>query len=225
MTIMIKAALAKIIENKNLTKAEAYESMTDIMKGVATPSQIAGFLVALRMKTETIEEIAGLALAMRDASKSLTLYPKLLVDCCGTGGDGQGGLNLSTAAAFVVAGAGLTVAKHGNRSISSRCGSADLLEILGVKVDPPTAAIEQSINVAGIGFLFAPNFHPAMKNVMPTRKELGIRTVFNILGPLTNPAKAQVQLVGVYSEKMTSVIANVLAKMNLKGGLVVHSHG
>ncbi len=222
---MIKEVIVKLIEDKNLTKDEAYESMTDIMKGAATPSQIAGFLVALRKKGESVEEIAGLALAMRDAAQSLTIHPKLLVDCCGTGGDGQGGLNLSTAAAFVVAGAGLTVAKHGNRSISSRCGSADVLEILGVKIDPPTVAVEDSLNKVGIGFMFAPSFHPAMKHAMPTRKELGIRTVFNILGPLTNPAKAQIQLIGVYSKEMTMVIANVLAKMNLRAGLVVHSHG
>ncbi len=222
---MIKDAIVKIIEDKDLTRNEAYESMSDMMKGAATQSQIAGFLVALRKKGETVEEIAGLALAMRDAAVQLTVHPKLMVDCCGTGGDGKGGLNLSTAAAFVAAGAGLTIAKHGNRSISSRCGSADVLEILGVRIDPPPAAVEHSLNMSGIGFMFAPSFHPAMKYAMPTRKELGIRTVFNILGPLTNPAKAQIQLIGVYSEKMTNVIANVLAKMGQRAGLVVHSQG
>jgi anthranilate phosphoribosyltransferase len=222
---MIKEAIAKLVDDIDLKQEEAYASMEDIMKGTATPSQVAGFLVALRNKGETVEEIAGLALGMRDAAQSLTLHPTDLVDCCGTGGDGKGGLNLSTAASFVAAGAGLTVAKHGNRSISSRCGSADVLEIMGVRIDPPVAVVEQSLNQAGIGFMFAPNFHPAMKNAMPTRKELGIRTVFNILGPLTNPAKASVQLIGVFNKGMTSLIAKVMARMGHKAGLVVHSDG
>lgn len=222
---MIKEAINKLIETEDLSKQEAYDVMKDIMSGQATPSQIAGFLVALRNKGETVEEIAGCALAMRDAAVPLTLKTNRIVDSCGTGGDGKGGLNVSTAAAFVVAGAGLTVAKHGNRSVSSKCGSADVLEILGVKLDAPSAVIEMSLNEVGIGFLFAPHFHPAMKYAMPTRKELGIRTVFNILGPLTNPAKAGVQLIGVYKKELTKLLANVMAKMGHKAGLVIHSNG
>lgn len=222
---MIKDAISIIIEGKDLSKQQAYDVMKDIMGGQATPSQIAGFLVALRDKGETIDEIAGCALAMRDAAVPLSIKTDRIVDSCGTGGDGKGGLNVSTAAAFVAAGAGLTVAKHGNRSVSSKCGSADVLEMLGVKLDAPAAVIEMSLNDTGIGFLFAPNFHPAMKHAMPTRKELGIRTVFNILGPLTNPARASVQLIGVYKKEMTKLIAGVMAKMGHKAGLVVHSDG
>ncbi len=222
---MIKDAISIIVEGKDLTKQQAYDVMKDIMQGQATPSQIAGFLVALRDKGETIDEIAGCALAMRDAAVPLSLKTDRIVDSCGTGGDGKGGLNVSTAAAFVAAGAGLTVAKHGNRSVSSKCGSADVLEMLGVKLDAPAAVIEMSMNDTGIGFLFAPNFHPAMKHAMPTRKELGIRTVFNILGPLTNPAKATVQLIGVYKKEMTRLLASVTAKMGHKASLVVHSNG
>jgi anthranilate phosphoribosyltransferase len=222
---MIKEAIVSLLEDKNLSKKEAYAAMKDIMTGQATPSQIGGYLVALRKKGETVEEIAGMALAMRDSAVPLTIHPVNLVDCCGTGGDSQGGLNVSTAASFVVAAAGFTVAKHGNRSITSQSGSADVLEMMGIRVDSPTAAMEHAINAAGIGFLFAPVFHPAMKYAMPTRKELGFRTVFNILGPLTNPAKAQVQLIGVFNPKLQADIANVLKLMGHKAGLVVHSHG
>jgi anthranilate phosphoribosyltransferase len=222
---VIKEVIAKLVEGENLKQADAYVVMKEIMEGAATPSQIAGFLVALRNKGETADEIAGCALAMRDSAQMMALTPSLIVDSCGTGGDGQGGLNVSTAASFVVAGAGFTVAKHGNRSISSKCGSADVLEALGVRVDPPSFVVEQSINTIGIGFMFAPEFHPAMRHAMPTRKELGIRTIFNMLGPLTNPARASVQLIGVYKEELTGMIANVLAKMGHKAGLVVHSHG
>lgn len=222
---MIKEAIAKIVEGKDLTQSEAHDAMKDIMSGTATPSQVAGLLVALRNKGETVDEIAGLALAMRAAAHAIEIHPKNLVDCCGTGGDGQGALNLSTAASFVVAGAGFAVAKHGNRSISSQSGSADVLEQMGVRIDPPPAVIEQSIDKSGIGFLFAPSFHPAMKHAMPTRRELGIRTVFNILGPLTNPARAQVQLIGIFSSEMTTLLAKVLGRMGHKAGLVVHSHG
>lgn len=222
---MIKETIAQLLEERTLSQKEAHAAMKEIMDGLATPSQIAGFLVALRAKGETVEEIAGCALAMRDAARPLTLKSNLIVDNCGTGGDGRHSLNVSTAAAFVVAGAGFTVAKHGNRAISSKCGSADVLEALGVKVDPPLAVVEQSINEVGIGFMFAPAFHPAMKHAMPTRKELGLRTIFNLLGPLTNPAKANVQLIGVYEPGLTSVVAQVLSKMGHKAGMVVHSHG
>lgn len=222
---MIKEAIARLLERKDLKRAEAYEAMKDIMRGAATPSQVAGFLVALRAKGETAEEIAGCALSMRDAARPLTLKAQRIVDTCGTGGDGKGGLNISTAASFVVAGAGFTVAKHGNRAISSKCGSADVLEVLGVRIDPPVAAVEECLNKAGIGFLFAPSFHPAMKHAMPTRRELGVRTVFNLLGPLTNPARAQVQLIGVYEERLIRTIAQVMAQMGHVGGLAIHSHG
>lgn len=222
---MIRDAIALLVDGKSLRKEQAYQTMKEIMEGAATPSQVAGFLVALRNKGETVDEIAGCALAMRDAARPLTLRAKDHVDNCGTGGDGRCSLNVSTAAAFVVAGAGLAVAKHGNRAISSKCGSADVLEALGVRVDPPLMVVEQSINDNGIGFLFAPNFHPAMKHAMPTRKELGIRTVFNLLGPLTNPARARVQLVGVYRPELTTTVAQVMARMGQLGGLVVHSEG
>jgi anthranilate phosphoribosyltransferase len=149
----------------------------------------------------------------------------VIVDCCGTGGDGRHSLNVSTAAAFVAAAAGLTVAKHGNRAISSKCGSADVLEALGVKIEAPIAIVEHCLNEVGIGFLFAPAFHPAMRHAMPTRRELGVRTVFNILGPLTNPAKASVQLIGVYEKALIGVVANVMKQMGHTAGLAVHSNG
>ncbi|MFN0117069.1 MAG: anthranilate phosphoribosyltransferase [Elusimicrobiota bacterium] len=222
---MIKEIITKLIDKKDLTRQEAYDVMQEIMQGQATPSQIAGFLVALRNKGETVKEIAGFALAMRDAAQSLHLHSDQLVDCCGTGGDGKGGLNLSTAVSFVAAGAGLIVAKHGNRAVSSHSGSGDVLEMMGVRIDPPPAVIEQEIDQAGMGFMFAPLFHPAMKHAMPSRKELGIRTVFNILGPLTNPARVRVQMIGVYDPRLTKVMASVMAEMGHRAGLVVHSNG
>jgi anthranilate phosphoribosyltransferase len=221
----MKDVLPKLIAGENLKRAEAFGAMTAIMKGEATPSQIAGFLVALRAKGETPEEIAGCALAMRDAATPLALQSKQIVDTCGTGGDGKSSLNVSTAAAFVVAGAGLTVAKHGNRGISSKCGSADVLEVMGVRIDAPVAAVEACLNHNGIGFLFAPNFHPAMRFAMPTRKELGVRTVFNVLGPLTNPARARVQMIGVFHRPLLKPLAQVMAQMGHIAGLVVHSNG
>lgn len=222
---IMKTAIARLIEGHDLKQAEIYNVMKTIMDGAATPSQIAGFLVALRNKGETEAEIAGCALAMRDAALPLAVKSRDAVDICGTGGDGKFSLNLSTAAAFVVAGAGLPVAKHGNRSVSSRCGSADVLEVMGVRIDTPSVVVEQEIDTAGIGFIFAPNFHPAMKHAMPTRRELGIRTIFNLLGPLTNPARTRVQLIGVYRPELTKTIAAVLAKMGHVAGLVVHSNG
>jgi len=222
---VIKEAISKLIDGGDLKRVEAYEAMKEIMGGAATPSQIAGFLVALRSKGETPEEIAGCALSMRDAATTLALKSKRIVDTCGTGGDGKSALNVSTAAAFVVAGAGLTVAKHGNRAISSKCGSADVLEKLGVRIDPPAAVVEECLNKLGIGFMFAPNFHPAMKNAMPTRRELGVRTVFNLLGPLTNPARAKVQLIGVFDKALLRPIAQVMGQMGHLAGLVVNSNG
>jgi len=222
---VIRDAIGKLIQGHNLAQKECFEVMREIMTGQATPSQIAGFLIALRVKGETSDEIAGCALAMREAATPLVVKESQILDSCGTGGDDKGGLNISTAAAFVVAGAGYTVAKHGNRAVSSQCGSADVLEAMGVKVACPTASVEQSLNEAGIGFLFAPNFHPAMKHAMPTRKELGVRTVFNLFGPLTNPAKAKVQLIGVFEPNLTKMLATVMMKMGHQGGLVVHSQG
>lgn len=222
---MIRESLAQLMDKKSLSQKQAYDLMGEMVGGLATPSQVAGALIALRMKGETIDEIAGCALAMRDAARPLSLNTKQIVDNCGTGGDGRHSLNVSTAASFVVAGAGFCVAKHGNRAISSKCGSADVLEALGVKVDSPVAVVEQCINNNGIGFLFAPAFHPAMKHAMPIRRELGVRTVFNLLGPLTNPARANVQLIGVYDPNLTVVMANVMAQMGHRAGLVVHSHG
>jgi len=222
---MIQAAVAKLVEKDDLTFEEAQETMAEIFGGRATPAQIAGFLTALRMKGETAAEIAGCAEAMRKAATRIHAKSAVVVDTCGTGGDKQGSFNISTAAAFVVAGAGFTVAKHGNRSISSQCGSADVLEALGVKVDPGPAVVEKCLNEVGIGFLFAPAFHPAMKHAMPVRKELGLRTVFNVLGPLTNPAGANAQVIGVFSPKLVDVLAKVLAHLGTKHALVVHGAG
>ena len=221
----MKETLTRLIEGRDLKRAEAYDAMTSIMSGAATPSQIAGFLVALRAKGETADEIAGCALSMRDAATKLSIKTDRVVDTCGTGGDGRSSLNVSTAAACVAAGAGLTVAKHGNRAISSKCGSADVLEAMGIRVDPPTAVVEACLNDVGIGFLFAPNFHPAIKHAMPTRRELGVRTVFNILGPLTNPARARVQLIGVFHRELAPTLAKVMGQMGHLAGLAVHSNG
>jgi anthranilate phosphoribosyltransferase len=222
---MIQSAVAKLVDRKSLTFLEAQQAVTEIFSGQATAAQVAGFLVGLRMKGETPEEIAGCAEAMRTAATRIHLSAPVIVDTCGTGGDGQGGFNVSTAAAFVVAGAGFTVAKHGNRSISSHCGSADVLEALGVKVDAPVAVVERCLKEVGIGFLFAPAFHPAMKHAMPVRRELAIRTVFNLLGPLCNPAGANVQVIGVFSARHLDVMAKVLVRLGTRHSLVVHSAG
>lgn len=196
--------------------------MDTIMRGDATPSQIAALLTALRIKGETIDEITGFAEKMREHATNIYPSAKNLVDTCGTGGDVSGTFNISTVSALVAAGAGVIVAKHGNRSVSSRCGSADLLEALGVKVDLEPKKVEECINQVGIGFIFAPNFHKAMKFAMSTRKEIGIRTVFNILGPLTNPACAGAQVLGVYNPDLTEVMATVLKNLGTKQALVVH---
>ena len=222
---MISLLIEKIIKKQDLKQDEARFAMDQIMSGQATPAQISGFLVALRAKGETPTEIAGCAISMREASRRPMLKKAPILDNCGTGGDGRNSLNVSTAAAFVVAGAGYTVAKHGNRAISSKCGSADVLEELGVRVDCPLAVVEQCINDVGIGFMFAPAFHPAMKHAMPVRKELGFRTVFNFLGPLTNPAGAHVQLLGVSNPALSHVMADVLKQMGKMAALIVHSQG
>jgi len=219
----IKVALARILEGKNLTAEEAEAVMSQIMNGQATPAQIGAFLVAMRMKGETVEEIAGCARAMR--AQARRIYPRRagLVDTCGTGGDGYGTFNISTTAAFVVAGAGLPVAKHGNRSVSSRCGSADVLEALGVNLSLTPEQVARCVDEIGIGFLFAPQFHPAMKHAIGPRREIGVRTLFNILGPLTNPAGASAQVLGVYAPSLTEPLAHVLSDLGTRAAFVVHS--
>ena len=219
---MIIYAIKKIIEGENLTTAQAAIVMSDIMSGSATPAQIGGLLAALRMKGETVDEITGFAQTMRENSSKIAPTKTPLIDTCGTGGDSSGTFNISTAAAFVVSAAGIAVAKHGNRSVSSKSGSADVLEALGVKIDISPQAVQKCIDEIGIGFMFAPRFHKAMKHAAGPRKEMGVRTVFNILGPLTNPAGAQYQLLGVYDEKLTQIMADVLKNLGSKGAMVVH---
>jgi anthranilate phosphoribosyltransferase len=196
--------------------------MDTIMRGDATPSQIAAFITALRMKGETVEEITGCAEKMREHAVNIHPRQNNLVDTCGTGGDVSGTFNISTVSAFVAAGAGIPIAKHGNRSVSSRSGSADLLEALGVKIDLDPKKVEECISTVGIGFIFAPNFHKAMRFAMPSRKEIGIRTIFNILGPLTNPARATAQVLGVFHADLTGMLAEVLKNLGGKHALVVH---
>jgi anthranilate phosphoribosyltransferase len=219
---VIKEAISKVVEGENLTSEEASLVMDEIMKGRATPSQIASFITALRMKGETPEEIAGMARKMREMARNISSEKEGVLDTCGTGGDGLKTFNISTAAAFVAAGAGVPVAKHGNRAVSSECGSADVLEALGVKIDLPPERAERCLNGVGIAFLFAPLFHPAMKHAITPRREIGIRTVFNILGPLTNPAKADYHLLGVFSSHLVRTMAEVLSKLGVKKALVVH---
>ncbi|MFA4837531.1 MAG: anthranilate phosphoribosyltransferase [Dehalococcoidia bacterium] len=219
---MIKEAITKVVEKQNLTMTETEGVMTEIMSGQATPAQIAAFLTALRMKGETAEEIAGCARIMRANARRVQPKRTDVVDTCGTGGDASGTFNISTAVAFVAAGAGLGVAKHGNRSVSSKCGSADLMEALGVKIDLSPEQVAQCIDEVGIGFCFAPAFHPAMKYATPVRREIGLRTIFNVLGPLANPAWAKRQLIGVYSAELTEVLAEVLKNLGAERAFVVH---
>jgi len=195
---LIREAIAKLVEGKNLSQEEAYGSMLEIMRGQATPAQVAAFLTALRMKGETVEELTAFAKAMRSLCHNIR--PNIngrLVDTCGTGGDKIKTFNISTAAAFVVAGAGVPVAKHGNRSVTSKSGSADVLEHLGLNLETPPEKVKAAIEQIGVGFMFAPGFHHAMKHAAGPRREIGIRTVFNFLGPLTNPASADAQVLGV----------------------------
>lgn len=219
---MIKESIKKIVEGKDLTREEASLTMGHIMRGDATPSQIAAFITALRMKGETIDEITGSAEQMRRHAAAIHPRAPHLVDTCGTGGDVSHTFNISTVSALVAAGAGIAIAKHGNRSVSSKCGSADVLEALGVKIDLPPKKVEECINEVGIGFIFAPIFHQAMKFAMPSRREVGIRTIFNILGPLTNPAGAHAQVLGVFNADLTEVMAKVLGNLGVKQALVVH---
>ena len=219
---MIKEALAKIVSGSDLTMAEARAVMEEIMQGQATQAQIGAFLTALRMKGETADEIAGCAQAMRENAIEVKPKQKVLVDTCGTGGDNSGTFNISTTVAFVAAGAGLAVAKHGNRSVSSRCGSADLLQTLGVNLELSAEQVARCIDEIGIGFLFAPMLHPAMKHALGPRQELGLRTIFNILGPLSNPARAKRQLLGVYQSDLTELMAEVLRSLGSEHAFVVH---
>ncbi len=224
---MLKPYLHKVIQRQNLTAAEAEAAMHIIMRGEATDAQIGGYLVALRMKGETVAEITGSARAMRAHAARVPLPQdgEPLLDTAGTGGDGAHTFNISTAAAFVVAGTGRRVAKHGNRAASSRCGSADVLEALGVRIDLPPEQVARCIAEVGIGFLFAPRFHPAMKHAIGPRRQLGERTIFNLLGPLTNPAGATHQVIGVFDPALTAPLAQVLGELGGRAALVVHGHG
>ncbi len=232
---MIKEAIGKIVLQKDLSESEMIEVMNQIMGGQATPAQVGSFVTALRMKGETIEEIAGAARVMRDHAtpirvgkaldidrEEINLDQETILDTCGTGGSGTKSFNISTTVAFVVSACGVKVAKHGNRSISSACGSADVLEALGINLNVTPQQVESCINKIGIGFLFAPALHGAMKHAIGPRREIGIRTIFNILGPLTNPAGADRQVLGVYDERLVDVLAKVLVKLGCRRGFVVH---
>jgi anthranilate phosphoribosyltransferase len=220
---MLEPYIARLVERQDLSEEDCERAMGLIMSGKATEAQIAGFLVALRMKGETVAEITGCARAMRAAATKINVPGAEAMDTCGTGGDGRGTFNVSTAAAIVAAGAGIRVAKHGNRSVSSASGSADVFRALGVNIQAPPHIVEQCICEAGIGFLFAPMLHGAMKYAVGPRRELAIRTVFNILGPLTNPASVKHQLLGLFSKNMLDPIANVLKNLGCERALVVHS--
>ncbi len=218
---MIQEAIETLVEGNALTRQQAAGAMRGMMSGEANPAQMAGFLVALRIKGETIDEITGLAETMRELATPVRTSRSPLVDTCGTGGDHSGTFNISTAAAFVVAGTGVAVAKHGNRSATSKCGSADVLEILGVNIEASPETVSKCIDNAGIGFLFARSLHGAMKHVAPIRGELGLRTVFNILGPLTNPAGACGQVVGVFDAGLVEPLARVLDNLGSRHAIVV----
>lgn len=219
---MIREAIRKIVDGDHLSRAEAITAMTEIMDGEATQSQVASFVTALRMRGETVDEITGFVQVMRD--KAIKVKPEAddLLDTCGTGGDRLGTFNISTTATFVIVGAGITVAKHGNRAASSSCGSADVLEGLGVRLDMDADRVAMCIDKSGLGFMFAPIMHPAMRHAIVPRKEIGIRTVFNLLGPLTNPAAAQRQIVGVFSPALTEPLAKVLNALGSRRAMVVH---
>lgn len=219
---MIKEAIAKLLERQSLTEAEAEAVMLEIMEARGTPSQIAAYVTALRMKGETVDEITGSARAMRTKAVRIRPADPIVVDTCGTGGDGSGTFNVSTTVALVLAAGGLTVAKHGNRAVSSRCGSADVLENLGVRIDLPPQRVEECLNELGVGFLFAPVFHSAMKHAAATRQEIGVRTIFNLMGPLTNPAGASIQVLGVYDDSLTVTLAKVLMNLGARHCYVVH---
>ena len=224
---MLKPYIAKVMQRQDLSAHEAEDAMEIIMTGQATQAQIGSYLTALRMKGETVDEITGSARAMRAQAGKIPLSSdgNPLLDTAGTGGDGAHTFNISTVAAFVIAGAGRRVAKHGNRAASSRCGSADVLGALGVNLDLAPEQVAECIRKVGIGFLFAPKFHPAMRHAIGPRRELGQRTIFNLLGPLTNPAGATHQLIGVYDPELTHPIAEVLGELGGQAAFVVHGHG
>ncbi len=233
---MIRKAIARVVEKQDLSEAEMIEVMDQVMSGGATPAQIASFITALRMKGETVDEITGAARVMRDRAlpirvgksvlgidrDDINLDRETILDTCGTGGSGTNSFNISTTVAFIVSACGVKVAKHGNRAVSSSCGSADVLEALGVNLDVTPEVVERSIAQIGIGFLFAPALHGAMKHAIGPRREIGIRTIFNILGPLTNPAGADCQVLGVYREDLVEKLALVLKKLGCSRGFVVH---
>ena len=230
---IITEAVRTLVDHKDLTRIEAAAAMEAIMSGAATNAQIAAFLTALRMKGETVEELIGFAQVMRQKAVKVRTSAadllaqtgtdrEMLIDTCGTGGDASGTFNVSTATAFVVAGAGLKVAKHGNRSVSSLCGSADVVETLGIDIELTPPKVARCVNEVGIGFLYAPLLHTAMKHVMAARREMGIRTVFNMLGPLTNPAGANAQVIGVYAATLTEPLARALAELGTIRAFVVH---
>ncbi len=219
---MIRQAIARVVEGQDLTREQMMEVMEHIMAGQATDAQIGSLATALRMKGESVEELCGAARSMRRRAIRVEACSQVVVDTCGTGGDRASTFNISTTAAFVVAGAGVTVAKHGNRAVSSSCGSADVLEALGVKVDVGPEMVEECLQELGIGFLFAPRMHPAMRHAAGPRKEMGIRTIFNLLGPLTNPAGATCQLLGVYDPRLTESFAAVLRELGTRRAFVVH---
>ena len=230
---IITEAVRALVDRRDLSRIEAAAAMEAIMSGAATNAQIAAFLTALRMKGETVEELIGFAQVMRQKAVKVRTHAgsvvaatgtdrEMLIDTAGTGGDASGSFNVSTATAFVVAGAGLKVAKHGNRSVSSLCGSADVVETLGINIELPPVKVARCVDEVGIGFLYAPLLHTAMKHVMAARREMGIRTVFNMLGPLTNPAGANAQIIGVYSDALTEPLARVLAELGTLRAFVVH---
>ncbi len=218
----VRTAIAHTVAGASLTEADMEAVMRELMGGTATPAQVGGLLIALRMKGETVEEITGAVRAMRAHATRVQPRSQVIVDTCGTGGDRRGTFNISTAAAFIAAGAGLTVAKHGNRAMSGTVGGADVLEALGVKIDLPPERVAACIDAVGIGFLFAQVFHPAMRHVAGVRRELGVRTIFNLLGPLSNPAGARHQVVGVFAAEWTEPLAQALGRLGSLHALVVH---
>jgi len=218
---MIRKLISKLVDRRDLTESEMEQAIEFIMEGKATPSQIASFITALRMKGETVDEICGAAKAMIKKAHTIHIKEELLLDVCGTGGDSYNTFNISTVCAFVLAAGGVRIAKHGNRSVSSKCGSADVLEALGAKIELSPELVKKCIEQIGIGFLYAPIFHPAMKYAAVPRREIGIRTIFNILGPLTNPARVNAQVLGVFSPSLTEKIAHVLRKLGVKKAMVV----
>ncbi|RKX30999.1 MAG: anthranilate phosphoribosyltransferase [Verrucomicrobia bacterium] len=219
---MIKEAIAALVEGKGLSREEAFQAMSEIMAGEATAAQIGAFITALRIRGETPEVVAGCAAAMRTRFTAVHPPGEIVVDTCGTGGDGAHTFNISTAAAFVAAGAGAIVAKHGNRSVSSRCGSADVMAALGVKIDIDAAAMSACLREVGIAFLFAPRLHPAMKHAIGPRREIGIRSVFNILGPLSNPAGASYGVLGVFSPQLVKLVSRAALDLGARHLFVVH---